>query len=535
MRPSARSERGAGWKSALAGAAFAAAALVAGGCATLPPVLDGSKTPSTALADPTVTTLGREFVPRAKAHPDESGFHLLTGGQWSFALHLQIAARAERTLDAQYFLVRQDDTGKLILEALLEAADRGVHVRLLIDDAEAFDAGSTIRPLTAHPNIEVRIFNPWLARREFSFLRWAEFLVGSARLNYRMHNKLFIGDNAIAITGGRNIGDAYFQASDAHNLGDFDLAVVGPMVRSLSHSFDRYWNDKLAIPVESLPLGKPSAADLEKCREVLAAHKAKMAGSAYMRGLPKRDMIADMLAGRMSLTWAHAQLAYDPPDKAQVERDELPGKLVWARVGKLIGSAQHELIVITPYLVPGDEQMALLERLRRRGVQVRLVTNSLASTDMPIAHAGYIRYRVPLLEAGCDLYEVRPRPGAPEPHGLIRSGESGAFGLHAKAFVVDRERVFIGSMNFDQRSLGVNTEIGVIIDSPELADDVARRFDALVQPANSFHVTLAPDGALRWTTEEDGKPTTLTSEPDVDVARVALIDALSVLPIESLL
>jgi putative cardiolipin synthase len=523
------------WRRALASLLLATAALGAGGCATLPPVLDGAKAPSSALANPTVTTLGREFAAREKQHPDQSGFHLLTGGQGSFALHLEVAARAERTLDAQYFLVRQDDTGKLMLEALLEAADRGVHVRLLIDDAEAFDAGSTIRPLAAHPNIEIRIFNPWVVRRELSFLRWAEFLVGSARLNYRMHNKLFVGDNAIAVTGGRNIGDPYFQASDAHNLGDFDLAVVGPMVRALSRSFDRYWNDKLAVPVESLPLGKPSAGDLEKCREILAAHKAKMADSEYVRSLPNRDLIASMLSGRLSLTWASAQLAYDPPEKGQVERDERPGTLIWERVGKLIEGAQQELIVISPYLVPGDSEMAVLERLRQRGVRIRMVTNSLASTDMPIAHAGYVRYRLPLLEAGCELYEVRAQPGAPEAHGMIRSGESGAFGLHAKSFVVDRKRVFVGSMNFDQRSLGVNTEIGIIIDSPSLAEDVARRFDALVQPANSYHVSLAPGGGLQWTTEEAGKALRLDREPAVDAARVALIDALSVLPIDSLL
>jgi putative cardiolipin synthase len=307
------------------------------------------------------------------------------------------------------------------------------------------------------------------------------------------------------------------------------------MVRALSRTFDRYWNDKLAVPVESLPLGKPSAADLEKCRQILAAHKAKMADSDYVRALPSGDLLAGMLAGRVHLTWARAQLAYDPPEKAQVERDGRPGTLIWKRVEELLAGAQHELIVISPYLVPGDEEKALLERLRQRAVRIRMVTNSLASTDMPIAHAGYVRYRVPLLEAGCELYEVRPQPDAPEMHGMIRSGESGAFGLHAKSFVVDRRRVFIGSMNFDQRSLGVNTEIGIIVDSPALAEDVARRFDALVQPANSYHVTLAPGGGVQWTTEEAGKAVRLRSEPDVDAARVALIDALSVLPIDSLL
>ena len=204
--------------------------------------VDGAREPGNHDAGQAASTRGRRRIPGFPASIS------LIDGAASFALHLEIAARAERTLDVQYFLLQQDDTGKLLLEALLEAADRGVRVRLLLDDAEAFDKGSTIRPLAAHPNIEIRIFNPFVVRRELSVFRWAEFIVGSQRLNYRMHNKLFIGDNAIAVTGGRNIGDAYFQASTVVNFGDFDLVVAGPMVRALSHSFDVYWNDRLAIP-----------------------------------------------------------------------------------------------------------------------------------------------------------------------------------------------------------------------------------------------------------------------------------------------
>jgi putative cardiolipin synthase len=517
------------------GALVLAASMLGGGCATLPPMLDVPKTPSTALVHPEATALGKTFGAEAERHRGLSGFGVLANGPASFALHLEMAARAERTLDVQYFLLHEDETGKLLLDALLEAADRGVRVRLLLDDAHAFDTGSMIRPLSVHPNIEIRIFNPWVMRSELQVVRWAEFAVGSRRLNYRMHNKVFVADNAIAITGGRNIGDPYFQASNQHNLGDFDLVVAGPMVRALSRSFDQYWNDKLAVPVEALGLTKPTAADVAATRRALAAHKAKMADSAYMRTLPRSDELADLLAGREKLIWAHAQLAYDAPEKAQVERDLKPGTLIWDRVAKLVNGAQHELIIISPYLVPGNAEMAIVERLRQRGVRVRLVTNSLASTDMPIAHAGYIDYRVPLLKAGCELYEVRPVPGEPEEHGLVHSGGSGAFGLHAKVFVVDRERVFVGSMNFDQRSLDVNTEIGIIVDSPKVADDVVKRFDRIIEPANSYRVTLRADGGIEWTTKENGRTVSVDHEPDVEASQLALIDLLSLLPIDSLL
>lgn len=513
--------------------------LLVAGCATLPPGMDGPKPESTALANPETTTLGKSAGALAKPHPGLSGFDLVVDGAASFAWHQEIAARAERTLDVQYFLLQQDETGKLLLGSLLEAADRGVRVRLLLDDAEAFDKGSMIRPLAAHPNIEIRIFNPFVVRGELGVLRWAEFIVGSARLNYRMHNKLFIGDNAIALTGGRNVGDSYFQASTVVNLGDFDLAVAGPMVQALSRSFDVYWNDRLAIPVAALPLGKPSAADLEACRKALAAHKEKMAGSSYMRTLSERDHFAEFMSGKRPLIWAKATLAYDSPDKAQVERDDEPGRLMWKRVAAAVEGAQRELIIVSPYLVPGDAEMALIKRLRERGVRVRILTNSLASTDMPIAHAGYVRYRVPLLEAGCELYEVRQVPGEPEAHGLVRSGGSGQFGLHAKVFVIDRERVFVGSMNFDQRSLAINTEIGLIIDSPQIADEIAARFEAIAQPANSYNLALEPADAggpaVSWTTEEGRKTVKFDSEPDVDAGKLALIDLLSLLPIDRLL
>ncbi len=305
---------------AIIAAAMVASALLGAGCASLPPGMDGPKPASTALADPGKTKLGKSVAARENANKGLSGFRLLIDGTDTFALHLEIAEKAERTLDVQYFLLREDDTGKLLLDSLLRAADRGVRVRMLIDDAEAFEADSKIRPLAAHPNIEIRIFNPFIVRRELTPLRWAEFVVGSRRLNYRMHNKLFIGDNAVALTGGRNVGDAYYQASSKVELGDFDLLVVGPMVQALSRSFDLYWNDRLAIPAARLLPGAPSQAELDKTRQVLASHREKMADSEYIRSLPKTQASGSVVVWQAAARLGTRVDRLRPPGQGQDRR-----------------------------------------------------------------------------------------------------------------------------------------------------------------------------------------------------------------------
>jgi len=522
----------AGTRTAIA-IAMVGVALLGAGCATLPPGMDAPKPASSALADPQTTTIGKRIAQGEKAHQGLSGFQLLIDGTDSFALHLAIADKAERTLDVQYFLVVPDDTGKLLLDSLLRAADRGVRVRLLLDDAEAFEVDARLQPLEAHPNIEIRIFNPFIVRREMTPLRWAEFVIGSRRLNYRMHNKLFIGDNAIAITGGRNVGDAYFQASTKVEFGDFDLAVVGPMVRALSGSFDLYWNDRLAVPVTTLRSAKPSQEELDKSRKALAEHREKMMAGEYMRSLPKANLLDDMLSAKRPLIWARASVAYDLPDKAKAAAEQ-PGRLMWERVAAAVEETQRELIIVSPYLVPGETEMTLIRRLRARGVRVRILTNSLASTDMPIVHVGYMKYREPLLEAGCELFEVRPLLGKPgDGHGAIKSGSSEHFGLHAKVFVIDRQRAFVGSMNFDQRSLDINTEIGIIVDSPKIAADIAARFEAIAQPANSYQLALVPGHSIQWITEVNGNVARFDADPDVDAGKRTLVRMLSVLPLDT--
>jgi cardiolipin synthase C len=513
------------------------------GCASLPPGSDFPKSASNALTRPEQTGIGRQLATAKAQHPGNSGFKLLAVGTDSFLLRMEMAQAAERTLDVQYFLIQSDDTGQLLIEALLKAADRGVRVRVLLDDAGSFGRDAQIRTLAGYPNIELRLFNPFAYRGNVGLVHVTEFLADATRLNYRMHNKLFVVDNEISIVGGRNIGDEYFQGSRDLEFGDYDIIAAGPIVNQVSNSFDDFWNSPMAIPIEALAGGKPSAQDLEDYRGVLAAHHARMieADAPYMRALATNEPLTAMLDGRSSLAWANGEVIYDSPQKAKVQDGEQGGRLLRHRLGEVAKQVQTELIVVSPYLVPGPAGMKFLEGLRERNVSVRILTNSLASTDMPVVHSGYQAARAPLLGTGVDLYEVRPVLGKPVVRGnRLRSLSSGQYALHAKVFVFDRQRVFVGSMNLDQRSLHLNTEIGLIIDSPELARQIALRFADIAQPANSYVLMLSKaDGLggrhLVWRTVEDGKPVDYDQEPAVTFWQRMQVDMLSLLPLDALL
>ncbi|MEP6998250.1 MAG: phospholipase D-like domain-containing protein, partial [Betaproteobacteria bacterium] len=372
------------------------------GCASLPPGSDYPRTVSTALTRPEQTRLGRQLAAAKAEHPGTSGFKLLPVGTDSFLLRMELAAAAERTLDVQYFLIQSDETGQLLIEALLKAADRGVRVRVLLDDAGSFGRDAQIRTLAGYPNIELRLFNPFAYRGNVDFVHTAEYLGNAARLNYRMHNKLFVVDNEIGIVGGRNIGDEYFQGGRTVEFGDYDIIAAGPIVNQISNSFDAFWNSPMAIPIAGLAESEPSAQDLDSYRDVLATHHAKMiaADAPYMRMLAADEPLAAMLAGKTPLAWAKAEVIYDSPEKSKVEGGEQGGRLLRQRLGEVAKQVRSELIVVSPYLVPGSAGMKFLEGLRERNVTVRILTNSLASTDMPIVHSGYQAYRAPLVGMG---------------------------------------------------------------------------------------------------------------------------------------
>ncbi|MGE5088027.1 MAG: phospholipase D family protein [Candidatus Levyibacteriota bacterium] len=515
-------------------------ALAAGGCASLPPGADYPKAPSSALAPSDKTALARQFDRAARGHDGNSAFRLLSAGVDGFLYRAQMIDAAQRTIDLEYFIFRQDDTGQLLTDALLRAADRGVRIRLLIDDADTQSGDGQIAALSAHPNIHIRIFNPFSYRGHADLIRDLEFAVDASRLDYRMHNKLMVVDNTIALVGGRNIGDQYFQVDPDSQFGDDDVFAAGPIVRKLSASFDDYWNSRLAIPVEALAGERTSPERLAAYRASLEQHRRalKADGIEYARRIATGEPLASVLSGRVPLVWAHAEVLYDSPDKKQVEKGDEAGSLMHRTVMDAARAVRSELLIVTPFFVPGADGMQMLSDLRKRGVRVAILTNSLESTPEPIAQAGYVHYRYPLLEDGVELYEVRARLGNARGSGETTAAAAyGHYALHAKLFVFDRKRLFVGSMNFDERSRRINTEMGMIIDSPALARQAAARFEAIASPANSYQLALRSDAAgglpqLVWRTQENGNPVEYESEPTSSVLRQLKMDFLSLLPLD---
>ncbi len=486
----------------------------------LPPGSDFPKTASIALPYADQTRLGAQFESSARDHGGTSAFRMLSTGVDGFLTRAEMIDAAERTLDLEYFIFRQDETGELLTDAVLRAADRGVRVRVLIDDGDTLEGDEQIAALESHPQIEIRIFNPFVYRGHVELFRAIEFAFTSSRLDYRMHNKLLVVDNAIALVGGRNIGDQYFQVDPDSQFGDDDVFAAGPIVRQLSKTFDEFWNSAMAIPIEGLENGTQTGAALDAFRKTLAEHRRqlKMDGTDYASRVATREPLAGMIAGRLPLVWAHAQLVYDSPEKKRVEDGEMVGKLMHHSVAEAAAAVQSELLMVTPFFIPGDAGMQMFEELRKRGARVRVLTNSLESTPELVAQSGYMHYRVPLLEDGVELYEVRALLGNARGSGeTLAATRSGNYALHAKLFVFDRKKLYIGSMNFDQRSRSLNTEIGLIIDSRELAEQTAARFEAIVAPANSYALALQADAEgsshLVWRTQEDHRTVEYDREP----------------------
>ena len=515
-------------------------ATIVAACATTPPGSEYQKRASVAFPHPEETRIGGVYATEARNHSGQSAFRILSVGADGFAARMQMIAAAQRTLDVQYFIFTADTTGLLLTGSLLAAADRGVHVRVLIDDGSTVAGDEQILVLSAHPQIEVRIFNPFAYRGHARLVRALEFAFDSKRLDYRMHNKLFVADNATALIGGRNIADAYFQIDADAQYADDDVFVGGPLVRKLSDTFDEYWNSAFAIPVAALAGGKPSQSKLALQRQRLKDNlqRAHSAGVAYVKRAEQGDPYAGIIAGRLPVVWSQAQVVCDSPDKKHVVDGSASGRLMYGPIAEAAKAATSELIMVTPYLVPTPEEMQLLHSLRQRNVRVRILTNSLNSTNELTAHTGYVRHRLELLRDGVELYEVRALLGT----NSRGSGQSAAlsrygnYGLHAKLIVFDRKQLFAGSMNFDQRSRRLNTETGLIIDSPELAAQTAARFEAMTQPSSAYAVTLqlSKSGKQRavWRTQENDKIVEFTHEPSRSEWRRAAAGVLSLVPLD---
>jgi len=509
-------------------------------CSTLPPGHDYPRIDSRALAYSEQTTLGAKLREVSDQNNGKSGFYLQSFGIDGFLTRMQMINAAEQTLDLQYFILRGDDTGRLLTEAVLQAADRGVRVRLLLDDGEAIAGDEHIQPLSAHPTIEIRFFNPFSYRGHNLAIKATEYAFNRSRLNYRMHNKVLVVDNSAALIGGRNIGDQYFQVSAEEQYADNDVFAVGPIVREISKSFDEYWNHEFSIPLEALASGDSSRRALREHRISSAEDPAKVQadGIDFASRVDSGQPFQGMLSGGLPLVWAPARLISDSPDKKSVVEGSRVGRLMLRPVADATQAVQSELLMITPYLIPGDEGLRLFKDLRDRNVRIRILTNSLMSSAMLLAHSGYMGYRQPLLEDGVEIYEIRSMLGNTRGSGQTAAMAShGTYSLHAKMFVFDRSSIFVGSMNFDQRSMHLNTEIGLLIDSPELARELARRFEAMAQPANAYELRLQPENSsgkqqIIWRTLENGQLIDHQTEPERSGWQKLKVNVFSILPLD---
>ena len=487
-----------------------------GGCGTLQPV-DRAAIASEAIPLSDRSPLGR-IANSYRPAPDQSGFRLMPLGSFSLDTRVQLAQRAQVSLDVQYYHLHNDESGRWLLRALRDAALRGVRVRLLIDDFYTSGEDDLFLALAAHPNVEVRLFNPFCCLRSHGQLtRFAASIGDLKRVNHRMHNKLFVADGAMAVIGGRNVANEYFLRNESGlNFIDVDAFVVGWVIEPLQGLFDRYWNADAVYPLHTVAQTRHDKAELRQLFETWTGPQQ----TPPPNPLPRTDILGygpiseDLDNGRLGLIWGEAYAFADHPDKPfdGEAGGELEETSVTYNVFEALRKARKEVVISSPYLVPGNTGMALFRELRERGVRVTAMTNSLGATDEPLVHVGYTAYREKMLELGVDLYEISGSR-------VKRNRRENLFGaslgrLHAKLAVIDKRWLFVGSMNLDPRSATINTELGAVIDSPQLAREMIRIID-IDRLQSAFRLRLAANGlACEWLGYEDDKEVVLTEEPD---------------------
>ena len=476
----------------------------------------------------TDTRLGRAVLPAVQAHPGKCGVVLLPDGPDAFAARALLAEAAEHTLDVQYYIWHRDTTGTLLFEALRRAADRGVRVRLLLDDNNAGGLDAVLAALDTHPNIEVKLFNPFRHRRG----RILDYLGDFARVNRRMHNKSFTADGQVTIVGGRNVGDEYFGAGRDFLFVDLDVLAIGPVAQEVSADFERYWQSEPACPARLL-LPQVSPGSLADVAGAAARVEVGAEAVAYRQALSGSPFVRDLLSGRLAFEWASTTVLSDDPTKALGHaRDD---ELLWTKLKARLGNPTRQMELISPYFVPGAEGVEHFVALARSGVKISVLTNALEATDVVAVHAGYAKRRRPLLEAGVSIFEMK-RAASPARAPRRRAGVSGSSrsSLHAKTFSIDRARVFVGSFNFDPRSAQLNTELGFLIDSPALADRVADVFTGRVLD-EGYRVRLDGAGRLQWAEQTEGGQAIHQREPGAGLWLRLGVSVMAALPVEWLL
>ncbi len=501
--------------------------LFVGACSLPPPP---ERVPSSAFGPEQTaeTRLGRASAAQvARQRDGKSGVHALFDPLEAFAARMLLAEAAEKSLDVQYYIWHADQTGTLLMQALVDAAERGVRVRLLLDDGGTSGLDDRLAALAEHPRIEVRLFNPFV-------LRWPKpigYLTDFSRANRRMHNKSFTADNQATIIGGRNMGDEYFGATDGVLFSDLDVLAIGPIVPEVSADFDRYWASASAWPVQAIlpAAGAEALATLARDAErIRSSPEAK----AYADAVRNTAFVNDHLQQRVALDWSVVRMVSDDPAKGLAKEER--GGLLVDQLYHLLGAPQRSLSLVSPYFVPTAAGVQALAAMRKRGVAVQILTNAYEATDVPLVHAGYAKRRKPLLKSGVALYEMQSTAtGGKDPVARLNPLGSSGSSLHAKTFAVDGERAFVGSFNFDPRSALLNTELGFLIDSPVLAKRIESAFETQV-PKRSYTLALSDSGKVVWRDFAD-PPVVHKVEPGSSWWSRAGLTALSWLPIEWLL
>jgi cardiolipin synthase C len=500
------------------------------GCAGLP--RNVNLNPSYAISDGHETALGMKLSKQLDDHQGESGIFLLNNGLDAFVARAVFARLAERSIDLQYYIFRHDTVGSLMINEILMAADRGVRVRLLIDDMYGSEADDVWTALDAHPNIEVRLFNPF-SRSAPKSLQW---ITRFKDLNHRMHSKSFTVDNQATIVGGRNIGDEYFEANPNVAFVDLDVLAIGPVVAAVSEAFDQYWNSDYAYSASVLasPATSEQLADLKDNigRACQAEETIK-----YVGALRSSEFANALRQGAARFEWAQARIMHDSPEK-KARAENWESELLITQLLPYLGKVTDELIIVNPYFVPGKKGADALCALRERGVKVSILTNSLASNDVSAVHAGYAKYRKKLLKCGVILYEldedIKRKPGNTRAWvpGLSKSS------LHAKTMALDKQAMFVGSMNLDQRSLNINNEIGILFFNPEIAGRSAQFFNENIEKVAfrlELHTDISGSESIRWHLKEGEAEIIYESEPRVSFWKKLKVGIIRLLPVESLL
>ena len=493
---------------------------------------NSQRTSSQVITDGESTTLGQAFKALLQDHSGLSGVYMLRSGLDAFVARAGLARLAERSLDVQYYMYHQDTVGRLLINELLDAADRGVRVRLLIDDMYGQEADAVWLSLDSHPSFEVRLFNPFVR----SISKNLQYVARVKRVNHRMHSKTFTVDNSATIVGGRNIGDEYFDADKDLAFADRDVMSIGPTVPDVSKEFDEYWNSAHSFPITTL---KPpvAALTLDQLRKKLDAFYAEKTTSAYIQALENSPLANALRSNTAQFSFAKAIVIHDAADKLEKNKG-WKEQLLLTQLTPYIKEAKEEFILVSPYFVPGKAGADMLCELSEQGVKVHVLTNSLASNDVAPVHTGYIRHRKELLRCGVQLYELNEQLKKAESKiftwlpGLSKSS------LHAKTMAFDHKALFVASFNFDQRSININTEIGILFYEPDLARQSMERFDQNIEKV-AFRVELVTDAAgkesLRWTGQEDGKMVIYDAEPYAGFGKKLAVQIMRLIPVDFML